>query len=460
VSTHGHIKSVPPQRLAQAEYRLQPELYADALACVLDVPAHAPTLRDLATIAEGWRGTAIDNDDADALLPMYHTGNIQCMRLVPGSEHLRAPTTNLAQSLLPGDVVVTKFVPPRAAVVPELAHRHPADGNCMILRGLTPTWAMWAAWCLNQPPVGTYLSITSGRGFILRINQGALGELRLPEAPAAAMPWANRMMILAGEDYALHQRRAELLADVHAAVADAADALTLADDLHGGQWISGNLVPISSLLPAQAHLSAQQHRLRHDGGWLSLSDLIVPQATSRQRLATAPAVGSYIRLGDVAHDGTIATHLGSECPQPVSRVFAQPIQAHEVLLATIVTAPRAAVVDAAIAGKAWATDQWVRLRFRETPAAWAMILGSPTIAEQMRRMAVGTLAQFANPADLLELLVPPVPLERRLEWDRRERQLTERRRAWEQQWSEVIARGQELFASTYRNQTQGVRHVI
>lgn len=441
---------MPAQRLAQAEYRLQPELYVDELACILDVPSRTPALRDLAIISEGHRGMTSEDGEADDLGPMYRPSNVQVMRLVPSSEHLHAPTTNLPQSLLPGDVVVTKLAPPRAAVVPDVAHRHPIDGNSLIVRGLTPTMAIWVAWCINRPPVGAYLSITSGRALIPRINQGALGELRLPEAPAAAMPWANRMSYLSGEDYALHQRRAELVAEVHAAVAEAVATVLLADDLHDGQWIPGALVPVTSLLPTHVHLSARQHRLRQEGGWLSLSELILPHGASRQRLTAAPETGSYIRLGDVDHDGTIAAQLGRDCPQPVSRVFAQPIQAHEVLLATIVTAPRAAVVDDAIAGKAWVTDQWVRLRFRETPAAWAMILGSPTVADQMRRMAVGTIAQFANPSDLLGLLLPPIPVERRQEWDRRERLLTERRRTWEQHWAEICSLGDDLFASAHR----------
>jgi len=441
---------VAPQRLAQAEGRWLPELFDPKLACVLDVPLRSPTLGDLGRISEGYRAEAVGINSLSDMGPVYRPGNIQAMHLVPGSEHLCSPGADLPQCLHPGDVVVTKAAPPRAALVPELVHRHPVDGNCMILRGLPPALALWVAWCLNQAPVGAYLAIMSGRGMIPRISQSALGELRLPAPPSEVVKWAQATLPLLEEAYALHQRRDQLLADVHAAVAAAAKSLDLIDDLHDGQWIRGELMPVTSLLPSHVHLSAQQHRLRVEGGWQRLSELIVSQATSRQRLAAAPDGASYIRLGDVAHDGTIANHLGSEAPQPITRVFAQPIQVYEVLLATIVTAPRAAVVDAAIAGKTFVTDQWVRLRFRETPGAWAMILGSPTIADQMRRMAVGTIAQYANPADLLDLLVPPVLLEVRQEWDRRERQITERRRAWEHQWDEACAQGHELFTVAHR----------
>ncbi len=441
---------VPPERIAQADSRWQPELFATDLACVLDVPSRMPTLGDLSQIIEGSRGDPPDAAASRVSGPMYRPGNIQAMHLVPSPEHLSSPTVDTRQCVQPGDVVVTKNAPPRAALVPELAHRHPADGNCLILRGLTPSFALWAAWCLNTSAYGTYLTIMSRQGPLPRITQATLGEVRLPEPPAAVVSWAHVALPLTAEAYALHQRRGQLLAEVHAAVVEAAKPFALPDDLNGGQWIRGDLMPVASLLPSHVHLSAQQHRLRVEGGWQRVSDLVIAQASSRQRLAVAPAGASYLRLGDVALDGTVATNLGGEVPQPITRVFAQPVQTNEVLLATIVTAPRAALIDAAIAGKAWVTDQFLRLRFQETPAAWAMILGSPPIADQMRRMAVGTIAQYANPADLLALLLPPIPLAQRQDWDRRERQITERRRTWDVQWGESCARGDELFRAAHR----------
>ena len=116
------------------------------------------------------------------------------------------------------------------------------------------------------------------------------------------------------------------------------------------------------------------------------------------------------------------------------RAFADPLSENEVLLSTLVTNPRVAFAGAKPATAVYPTDHWYRLRFRETPGAWAVVLDTPAIHEQLERLAIGTVQQFAQPSTVRKLVLPNVPLETRIKWDGFLRHWQQRRHALDDEW--------------------------
>ena len=94
-------------------------------------------------------------------------------------------------------------------------------------------------------------------------------------------------------------------------------------------------------------------------------------------------------------------------------------------------------------------DHWVRLRFRETPGAWALVLDSPPIHAQLQQLGIGTARQFVTPAMILNLVLPDIPREMRLEWDAFLRSWQRERRDLDRQWLDLQRDCYRLLCRTH-----------
>jgi hypothetical protein len=133
-----------------------------------------------------------------------------------------------------------------------------------------------------------------------------------------------------------------------------------------------------------------------------------------------------------------------------ARLLAKPLIAGEVLVSTLGNSFRTAYVDEGVPSDTHPVDGWVRLRFRETPAAWALLLSTTPIQLQATRITIGTAQQFIPP-DALRILRLPVPArDVRERWQHAvERHHTHRRRL-DQQWFQIVREISSLFDNVHR----------
>ena len=206
------------------------------------------TIADLGgRIVEGWRASATPGTDTydplAASTPVYRQSAIGKLRLILDPEHRQPPRLATRWCVQPGDVVLNKLAPLRAALVPAAARRHPVDGNSLIVRDLPAPDAAWLATCLNHAEYEALLLIESG--ILRRVGIGPLSGLRLPAMPpgfavaAAAVFHALDNDLLIGED-------------LHRAAVEANQEVSLPesrDDLRSGVKVQGSVVAHDSWLP-------------------------------------------------------------------------------------------------------------------------------------------------------------------------------------------------------------------
>jgi hypothetical protein len=249
-----------------------------------------------------------------------------------------------------------------------------------------------------------------------------------------------------------------LLAEVEAYMADEQQQLDESEAVSSDSLSTGRFFPAESiddsLLPTHVQLSHRLHQLKHQLGWLSLAKLLSVDEIPRSRLyGDVLQQGRYLRLSDIRTDLSFSqpkeTESERSSPAP-NRVYRQPLTSGEVLLSTLVSNPRVAFIDEALSNKIYVTDYLERLRFRETPGAWALVLNTTAIRAQLEGMAMGTVQQFTYPANILRLKVPNVPLELRQRWEKLLRRHHQRQRELNEQWQVIWNYGQTLFEEVHQ----------
>jgi hypothetical protein len=398
-------------------------------------------------VIEGWRASetpkAIDYDPRVASTPVYRQANIKQLRLQLGSQHWCSPQIEGRWCVRPGDVVLNKLAPVRAALVSPAAKRHPVDGNTLIVRDLSRTEAVWVALCLNHPGYERLLLLDSG--VLARVGLKALAALRIPPVPPEMDGLSARLrdalddQTLASE--AMHHVRTEANELTSAAP-------TTTRPLRGAAFFARDAVTHESWLPSATALRAEQRALAEELGWVAIGELA--SWDERARLTHAPESARALRLRDVGEDLFVAPTDDVKEDLIPSRTLAKPLVPGEVLLSTLGSSFRAAYVDDDVPKNTFPTDGWVRVRFRETPAAWALLLSTDALRSQAARLAVGSVQQFVPPEALRALRVPVPPREVRDRWQRAAERHHAQRRAQDRQWAALVSEMTALFDAAHR----------
>lgn len=386
---------------------------------------------------------------------MYRQANIDRFRLQLGAEHWNAPQIDGRWCVQPDDVVVNKLAPVRAAFVSANAKRHPVDGNSLVVRGLSRAEGAWVATCLNQPGYEQLLLI--GSGVLQRVGIGALSSLRVPPVPPEMEGLSARLRDVLDEqmltDEALHHVRLEANEATNS-------ASTQTTNLGDGAFFAREAVTNDSWLPSATALRAEQATLDQDFGWVAIAEL--SSSDDRARLPHVCDGAAALRLRDVGDDLFVPSIIDANEEIIPSRTLAKPLVPGEVLLSTLGSSFRAAYVDNEVPPNTFPVDGWVRLRFRETPAAWALLLATDSLRSQAARLAVGTVQQFVPPDALRSLRVPVPPREVRDRWQRAVERHHAQRRTQGHQWSALVAELSAAFNAVHqpfakaRSQTQAV----
>lgn len=447
MKSHVSASFVAPDLLGAAPSWL-PSYFAGATAAALRAGIAGQTIHELGgEILDGWRvsetPTALDYDPSAASTPVYRQANIKPLRLQLGAQHWASPQIEGRWCVRPGDVVLNKLAPVRAAFVSPAAKRHPVDGNTLIVRDLARAEAAWVALCLNHS--GYERLLLRDSGVVDRVGMKALAALRVPPVPpemdglSARARDALDEQTLAGE--AMHHVRTE--ANV---LTSAAPATTR--PLRSGAFFARDAVTHESWLPTATALRAEQTSLAEDLGWVAIAELA--SWDDRARLTYAPEGTRALRLRDVGEDLFVAPTDDAKEDLVPSRMLAKPLVPGEVLLSTLGSSFRTAYVDDDVPQNTFPTDGWVRVRFRETPAAWALLLSTDALRSQAARLVVGSVQQFVPPEALRSLRVPVPPREVRDRWQRAVERHHAQRRTQDRQWAALVTEMTGLFEAAHR----------
>lgn len=297
---------------------LDPVLYLSPASALASVESPRLSLGELAgEVIEGKRDTSIYGSDNEGV-PIYRQANLSELRWKLSAEHWKQPAAPDRSCVFPGDIVVNKLAPIRAAIATFRLYRHSVDANCYLIRGMERGTAFWAAFCLNQPLYAEYLLRSAGASILPRVTMRALRELPLLAPPAECRSLAEKTWALL--DGFLSQEES-----LRRVVSEVQDRISPPETLRFWQARLASLEAPSwwrrfpgtvirdSLLPGHSLFEMLRQELQENLGWVPLERCLAPEreqpARSRLPLAdssTAPASLRCLRISDVGPDLTVA----------------------------------------------------------------------------------------------------------------------------------------------------------
>ena len=432
-------------------------IYVGAPLMVKRVSTNGIRIKDTGKSIEGWRDAG-KQEQGQVPVPVFRQPDLAPMRFFPSEEHWQAPQIEGPWCLKPGDVVVNRTLPFRAAWVTSSLHHHPIDANCIIIRVQKADRALgfWIALCLNQQIYTSYLAAQSSGSALTRINLKMLSDLKLPPVPGDASAMATEVWVWNNAMLENSAVLARLKAEVENYMLRDILQLGIEIDwekdrsLTPGKWFPGDDVE-DSLIPWNIDLSHFQKELQKNLGWVRLSDLLADESPSRVRLPSAPEDVPLIRISNLDADMAINWAKGESKESASPRVYQDPLESGEVLVSTLVSNSRVAFTGNLPITKMYVTDHLERLHFRETPGAWALLLQTSAVRTQLERSAIGTAQQFASRASIQKLMLPMVPREIRMDWEETLGRHHQHRAELETQWRTLWPRAQALFDTVLRN---------
>jgi hypothetical protein len=439
-------KRIPSMLLAASGW--SPELLIGPAALVLQMGLSEATLAEMdAQMIDGWRASetpgTIGYDPRVVDTPVYRQTNIGQFRLVLGQQHWATPQITGRWCVQPDDVVLNKLAPVRAAFVTQNAKRHPVDGNSIIVRGLPRREAAWLAVCLNQ--AGYEQLLVAESGVLKRVGLGALASLQLPPAPPEMDGLAVHLREIMDEGTLTRERLYDVQTEA-LAEANLADKPEI--NLRGGEFFLCRSMTADNWLPSWVALQAECAALDEESGWVALGDLA--SFDDRTRLVSIDKRSCALRLSDVGDDlfvPSVEQETLSEAA--ATRLLAKPLVPGEVLISTLGSSFRAAYVDEEAPAHTHPIDGWVRLRFRETPAAWALLLSTAPVQSQAARLTVGSVQQFVPPDALRMLRLPTPPREVRDRWQCAVERHHAQRRALDSRWAKLLNELSSVFHNVH-----------
>jgi hypothetical protein len=349
--------------------------------------------------------------------------------------------------VIPGDVVIPRIPPLHASLVSDINHRHPIDGNCLLVRGLKPVDAAWLLALLNEEECESWFVARSASQSLPRIGLRDLRNMPFPEPPDGILGWSTHLL-----DWIEHfSDNASKLFSLQTEVTNHVSERLLDQNDQKRRLFPGVRKPAvffsgDSWLPLHVEIEFQQKMLIKSGA-IRLKDLVVRAAKDSTRLKEGQ--GSALRMLRISDTkGVYLPSIDPISPETrMGRFYAEPVRHGEVLVSSLVTYPKIAYVDPTVTGDIYPIDHWLRLLFRETPGAWTLILSSPAMGTQFRRLATGAVQQFTTADRLMTLCVPNIERDLRRRWQNRLDELLAERRRLDTRWQDLRIEGRRMVAS-------------
>jgi hypothetical protein len=429
-----------------------PSLFCSQAGRVARLAAYSRRVGDVAQkCLDGWRTSpdlqSVLYDPLSENSPRYRQANISVFFLNIEMHHCQRPIVeNRPYCVIPGDVLVPRIPPLHACLVSESNHRHPIDGNCFLVRGMKPVDAAWLLALLNEKEFESWFVARSGSWTLPRIGLRDLRNCPFPEPPEGILEWSTRLLDWVEKFTSNATRLFALQSEISGHVFESlSDEILQKYRLFPGVREPASLLSSDSLLPGHVENEYQQ-RLLKEKGLLRLKDLAQTAASGFNRLKDGHASRLHVlTLRDVADIYIPLVELSSPETR-LGRFFSEPVSPGEVLISSLVTNPKIAYADPNIHDKIHPIDHWLRLRFRETPGAWALVLSSPAVSSQLGKLATGSAQQFTKLGSLMELYVPNIDSILRFRWQNRLDELLADRRRLDEEWKAIRLDGRRMVA--------------
>lgn len=437
--------------LLEREETWDPQVFCGGILPLLSLPDERVVAIPGVDVVEGQRS----EEGLRNPRPVYRVSNVGWLELRMDSEHCSSPVSSSDRCVVPGDVVVSKIAPVRAAIATSSVFRHPVDANCCIVRGLSEATGFWLAFCINQPAFGEYLVRKSGAAIVPRVSADALKSIRLPMPPTGVESISHRVFECIERRLLNHVelfRFFDIVRDELASLLPEGSGDRISNETDGPTWFRF-FSPADiedSLVPRHVAVNGYQRHLKCDASWISIRSLTT-KSLGGSRITDSDEGVCTLMLSDVDEDLTVTRSRMRSDVSASRRVYAESLQADEVLLSALVSRPRVVFVGQKPSRPIHPTDHWHRLRFYETPGAWAAVLNDATIHEQLGRLAIGTVQQFAPPWTISKLVLPGIPLETRRKWDAFLRRWQQNRVDLQREWVRLMSDAYELLRETHRD---------
>tara|TARA_R110001583_G_scaffold195128_3_gene369575 strand:- start:4885 stop:6369 length:1485 start_codon:yes stop_codon:yes gene_type:complete len=345
---------------------------------------------------------------------MRHVGD---MELGVDSVLMEQPAlSGLSACVAPGDVVVRRVGHISAALVSSFHRRHPVDANIAVLRGLDARQAVWVAYCLNQPIYRSYFEQPGAIGSMVRLGLKQLSSMPLADRPAAFDKLADQYW----QHYERLSQTDDRLQQLRESVA---------------RWVADK-VPEQLLSECTGALIAQRFKVKDISSVLSYAateqnrfcrELMEKyQCVPLSRLAEVNPKGSastdeaapVIKIGDITGQLEIQRDVAAS-QESRWRYHRRPLSSLAVLVSTFVQEPRVGLLTDILPMTTFASEQLAVLNFHRTPGAYALLLETNLVREQIARLATGTEQRFMQPQQFKNIVVPPLDPAGAQEWHQR-----------------------------------------
>jgi len=359
---------------------------------------------------------------------MRHVGD---MELHVNAVLMEQPTINqLNACVVPGDVVVRRVGHVGAALVTRFHRRHPVDANIAILRGLDSHQAVWVTYCLNQSIYRSYFEQAGAIGPMVRVGLKQLASMPLAECPKA-------FDVLADQFWFHYERQVQAddhLQRLRGEVADwIAGRLQERVLFSNGSGLVARFFHAEDIGQTLNYSATEQNQIRreliqeHECVPLSHLAEVNPKGGS-----TPEESDRILKIGDLT--GQLDILLDSaQSSDSRWRYHRRPLRPLSVLVSTFVQEPKVALFTDVQSVKTFASEQLAVLNFHHTPGAYALLLETDLVRQQIVRLATGTVQRFVQPEFFKQIVVPVIETEIAKDWHQRmidiQRNKAEARRA-------------------------------
>lgn len=315
---------------------------------------------------------------------------------------------NAQQTVGTGDVVLSKFLPPRAAWVTTSTSRRPIDQNCVRLIGLASHDGFWVAHVLEHPFYQQLLAHRAASSALPRLGLRDLKSLRIPETPPNIRILAEQWNEICERISSTEKALTSLQQEVEDVVVTEAFPLP---SQHPQFYPAAHIPDI--WIPSYAKLKQFQIQAK-ERGWESLERYFSAKTARIRESVDTPS--RVLRLCDANDTFGFVTPEPAELQQATFRIFALPLQENEVLLSVLGSAPKVVFHFPHTGIPVLVSDQWVRLTSSH-PGALALMLNTSPIAWQLRLSTVGNVQQFVPKSELEYVCIPQLPRSVAQQWD-------------------------------------------
>lgn len=341
-------------------------------------------------------------DEAKGLA--WRPSNMVYGMVTPTPDQLLVSPPPHAKGVGPGDLLLSKLLPPRAAVVVDATPRLPADGNCIRLRGARLGDALWIASLFAHPAFAPVVARLCVGTALPRIGVRDLASLAIPAVPEVMALIAPRWQEAANAWTDAERGVAELMLLVQRLADDVAEPVP---DAHVPAFVAPGLVR-DTWVPEQVALARYRADLA-GRGWVPLATHLM--ANPPRVRESLPAI-RLLRLSDADDTFGFTVPPVTDAPDNSFRVYATPLRPGEILLSTLGSASKVVVNHPPVESSIWLSDQWVRVEIGATTGAVALLLTTNQVRWQMERAATGVVRQFVSRDDLGDVLLPPISQQR------------------------------------------------